>query len=1026
MNGLTGRLRWGRGGGGCGNVGQASSLPAAPTGTKPARIATTTGGWLAACPAFRAAHSLGFIALVLLAVVVGGQALAQQEPGLIAHWRFAPDRSLGDDVKPVAGGPDVNFLGPVQFVADPGPPRVELDGRSGDLIVASDLSKALLPTQDVSVESWVRLDRADTWGAIFGAVQDNGDFERGFLLGNRESAFCFAVASEKTRRLNYLTSANPFEPGRWYHVVGTYDGAALRLYVNGALAAEAATESGPIAYPSKAPVTIGAYKDDDEHYRMKGAIHEVRLFRRALAANEVSARFSARRAEFPEPAPAPKLLRLAYGPFVDWRDRNTAVVTYETDASIPTRLELELPGGKKVSLGQDGLRTRHEVVLSGLKPDLEHHYRIIAPADGANPVQSKRYQFDTTFYWEPPAVPAAAEKVAAEDPSYAKIAADLLKQSGARDGYCFVLGAVDGRLALELVRQSRMDVIVVDPDPAKVAAARKTLTRAGVYGARASVHRQHGAELPYGDMMANLIVSESGILSGEAPAVAPGELARLQRPVGGTVILGLANAEDRAGRPKASLETWFAAAELPAAAPVVSEGRSWLRSVRPALAGAGEWSHQYGSADNAACSQDELVGGDLQPAWWGDPGPRPMPDRGNRNPAPLSVNGRLFVQGNRVLFGLDAYNGAILWSLSAPEVRRANVTRDCSNWAAAGDNVYLAHGRYCLAIDGQTGARARRFEVVENTPGAYDWGYVSVTKDWLIGSRQKTGGAYLGDDGEWYEDYAPDQVSRVTSDRLFAYEPATGKLKWTYQRGAILNSTITIADGMVLFLESRNPEALATNTCRLPNEVLTDQVLVALDANTGKELWQKAHDFSACQFMTYLVYANSTAVVTGTDRNKNYHTFAFNAPPPTRKDVGDSVEDAIPGRLLWSDTHHEDKGHHSGHLQHPLIVGSTFFSDQRSFDLRAGKVLRTDLPERRGCGVMSAAKNAVFFRHHFHAMWDLKTDKRVQFEGIRTGCWLGLITSGGMLLAPESSAGCSCTHAIQTSVGYFPKSLVTR
>ena len=55
------------------------------------------------------------------------------------------------------------------------------------------------------------------------------------------------------------------------------------------------------------------------------------------------------------------------------------------------------------------------------------------------------------------------------------------------------------------------------------------------------------------------------------------------------------------------------------------------------------------------------------------------------------------------------------------------------------------------------------------------------------------GAVYLGDDGEWYEDYAADQISRVTSDRLFAHDPATGKLKWTYQRGAILNSTITIA-----------------------------------------------------------------------------------------------------------------------------------------------------------------------------------------------------------------------------------------
>ncbi|MCD8533983.1 MAG: hypothetical protein LR011_03990, partial [Verrucomicrobia bacterium] len=117
------------------------------------------------------------------------------------------------------------------------------------------------------------------------------------------------------------------------------------------------------------------------------------------------------------------------------------------------------------------------------------------------------------------------------------------------------------------------------------------------------------------------------------------------------------------------------------------------------------------------------------------------------------------------------------------------------------------------------------------------------------------------------------------------------------------------------------------------------------------------------------------------------------------------------------------KGHHSGHLQHPVVIGNTFFSDQRSMNLKTGEILSKDLPERRGCGTMSAAQNSVFFRHHFHGMWDLKTDKRTQFEGIRSGCWLSLIPAGGLLLAPETSAGCSCTHSIQTTVAYIPTAL---
>ena len=227
---------------------------------------------------------------------------------------------------------------------------------------------------------------------------------------------------------------------------------------------------------------------------------------------------------------------------------------------------------------------------------------------------------------------------------------------------------------------------------------------------------------------------------------------------------------------------------------------------------------------------------------------------------------------------------------------------------------------------------------------------------------------------------------------------------------------------MIFFIESRNPEAINARSGRLSPDVLTDTHLVALDLKTGAQLWEKPQDFSKLQFMTYLVYSQNTLVATGTDQSKVYHTYAFNAPAKAGPE-GQPV--LFGGQQLWSDDHKEDKGHHSGHLQHPVVVDGVYYSDQRSFDLRTGKTLRTDLPERRGCGTMSAARNALFFRHHFQAMWDLKSDRRVQFEGIRSGCWLGLVPAGGMLLAPETSAGCSCTHSIQTSLGYLPKALTS-
>jgi hypothetical protein len=198
---------------------------------------------------------------------------------------------------------------------------------------------------------------------------------------------------------------------------------------------------------------------------------------------------------------------------------------------------------------------------------------------------------------------------------------------------------------------------------------------------------------------------------------------------------------------------------------------------------------------------------------------------------------------------------------------------------------------------------------------------------------------------------------------------------------------------------------------------------VALDLRTGRRKWDHARDFSKLQYMTYLVYANGTLVTTGTDKEKRFHTYAIAAVEKAVEDLDGERTIIPPGSLIWEDHHAAGKNHHSGHLQHPVIIGDTFYSDQWAFDLRTGKQVRDDLPERRGCGTMSASNHSMFFRHHFHGMWNLDTNRRSQFEGIRSGCWLGLIPAGGMLLAPETSAGCSCTHSIQTSVGYLPRSL---
>ena len=122
----------------------------------------------------------------------------------------------------------------------------------------------------MTIELWAWDEQFIEWGGYVVAVQDNGAFEKGWLLGTRWKAFSFALSSEDADDgdglLTYLNAANASEMNKWYHVVGTYDSKEMKIYVNGKLEGTSGVQSGAINYPDRIFFSIGAYKDDNEDF----------------------------------------------------------------------------------------------------------------------------------------------------------------------------------------------------------------------------------------------------------------------------------------------------------------------------------------------------------------------------------------------------------------------------------------------------------------------------------------------------------------------------------------------------------------------------------------------------------------------------------------------------------------------------------------------------------------------------------------------------------------------------------------
>ena len=207
-----------------------------------------------------------FVVLSLCQVV-----RADGRAGLVAHWGF--QKGSGDVVQDVAGGNHGEILGATWVKAGKGR-ALWFNGLSD--YVDCGKGAALDLRKHVTVEAWVMPeDVPDGEPSIAG----KGIYSYG--LTYFENGMCYWYISSGANHLNADLAV-----GSWHHVVGTYDGQRMALYVDGKQAA-----SRPLSVPIKAGGAFLMGACAGRKGRFSGAIADVRVYDRALSAEEIAAHF---------------------------------------------------------------------------------------------------------------------------------------------------------------------------------------------------------------------------------------------------------------------------------------------------------------------------------------------------------------------------------------------------------------------------------------------------------------------------------------------------------------------------------------------------------------------------------------------------------------------------------------------------------------------------------------------------------------------------------------------------------------
>ena len=896
---------------------------------------------------------------------------AVSDKGLLDCWVFEEKHLKGNNFLNASGNLPAKLSGTTTFRKAGQYSALSFDGKSTEVRVAEGISQAELPVKNLTVSAWVRIDTPIVWGGIIGAFQDNGKFERGWLLGYSNSQFYFRLAGKNGNgRLTTLKSPQRFKPGEWYLVAGTYDGQTMRIYINGKESAHSTAQKGNIFYPQHGFYEIGAYHDDDEYFPMNGMIYEVRVYSRTLSAKELL-----KQAKETNLSPRQLLRRKGYellvGPSLKFTATDKAVAHWQTKTKSPTILEYS-GGNGTFRYENKKVVTRHTAYLTNLRRKHIYHYRITAEFDGQKHI-TKDFELDTFFNFTPNPI------ISKPEPSCETKAKNILSKVETRRGICIVLGAGKGKLAYELARQSQFYVIGVDNDVTKIRTGRAELINAGRYGDRLTLrYAESLGKLPFTDNIATLVVVDGKNISSEK------EIYRILRPNGGIAIISQHDKKYK----------------------IVRKGP---------LPGAGVWTHMYGRADNSTYGGETLGGAkkisDLMVQWVSRPGPRFHSDRNGRPSAPLAINGRLFFRGLNRIAGIDAYNGTILWSLEIPGIMRFNIPRDCGFWCADNDYIYLAVRDRCWKIRASDGTIDKRFSVIpgQKANWSYNWGYIARDSDFLIGSAVKHGTSNTKFWGPEYKYGWGGNIAhaKVCSDNLFAIDSNSAKPLWRYLNGVIINPTITIGKNRIYFLESRNSRITSSTKRRIADVKLwNDLFLVALDIQTGKRLWEKPLKIAHGDTAIYLAYSDETLVLVSSVSGKD-HIYTYNASN---------------GNPVWQQEFNWPYDNHGGDMNRPAIIDGVLYVRPKAFVLKTGKTIQT-----KGfwgcCGTYSAYKYGLVFRRGgIVSIWDLPKGQTISgWWRLRPNCWLSTIPACGMVLSPEDGGGCTCGMWMETSVGFIPK-----
>jgi len=545
----------------------------------------------------------------------------------------------------------------------------------------------------------------------------------------------------------------------------------------------------------------------------------------------------------------------------------------------------------------------------------------------------------------------------------------ILKRIGVTRGICVLIEDIEGKLAIDLARESELLIYLQLSNEEDVKVARQVIDSAGFYGTRIFVEKGALSRVHLADNLADALI----VVDKEAE-ISESEALRVLRPRGIAIMNG-------------------------------------KEVLKPFPDGIDDWSHPYHGPDNNPQSEDMIARAPYLTQFLAEPYYAPLTQ------VAVASEGLVFKAFGNIAFhvreeallnslvAFNGYNGTMLWKRKLTP----GVMIHRNTMIATPDILYVGDDKSCKVIETATGQLLDEIIPDESLAGGTFWKWMALEngtlyallgeqeqKDPVVRQRREAHG--------WPWDPLSKGFNQPENPwgfgtNLLAINPETKKVLWSHSETESIDSrALCMKNGRIYIFKHGT-------------------FLACLDAENGEDIWRKTPDNDPELFGALGDYLDRQ------DWRTNWRTTAYLkcsdealyfAGPTIGKLLALSAND---GSILWEDPYNNfqlvirEDGLYG-------ISGQIDEHNSKKFDPVTGEVLAEFKTIRRACARPNGAIDAIIYRAlGGSTRLDLDSENPEWISPMRAQCHDGVTIANGLLYWWPSVCDCQNTLYGFTCIG---------